>query len=165
MNREIRYTPSELVEILEYYADASNRITYALQDTDKAMWQWKPSEKAWSIHQVLVHLADSEVNSYLRCRKAVAEPGAIIFSYDQDSWATNLLYEKQNADDALLLFTLLRKFTYNLLKLLPAQIWANFYIHSDDGNRSMEDWLDVYKEHDHVNQINRIKLAWQLSQK
>jgi hypothetical protein len=39
---------------------ASHRF---LRDFPKEMWQWKPAPDKWSIHEVIMHIADSEANS------------------------------------------------------------------------------------------------------
>ena len=41
----------------------------ALTQFPREMRQWKPAPDQWSIHEVIVHLADSEANGYARCRE------------------------------------------------------------------------------------------------
>ena len=64
------------------------------------MWQYKPGPAEWSIHEVLVHLADSEANLYVRARRFIAEPGSKVLSFDNDLWAKALDYHKQDATGA-----------------------------------------------------------------
>jgi len=39
------------------------------------MWQYRPAPDRWTIHEIVVHIADSEANSYIRCRRCLAEKG------------------------------------------------------------------------------------------
>ena len=41
-------------------------------ETPREMWQFRPAPGAWSVHEIIVHLADSELNAYARVRKALA---------------------------------------------------------------------------------------------
>jgi len=56
------------------------------------MWQYKPGPDRWSIHEIIVHLADSEANSYIRCRRFIAERGSRVMGYDENRWGNSLNY-------------------------------------------------------------------------
>ncbi len=78
------------------------------------MWKFKPEPREWSVHEVLVHLADSESNAALRARKLIVEPGGTLMGYDQEKWTTELDYHDQSYEDALEIVRLVRKTTYEL---------------------------------------------------
>jgi len=40
----------------------------------------------WSVHEIIIHLADSETNAALRARKLAIEPNGMIMAHDQDYW-------------------------------------------------------------------------------
>lgn len=42
----------------------------------------------WTARQVVHHLADSHMNSYIRCKLALTESEPTIKPYDQDAWST-----------------------------------------------------------------------------
>ena len=116
-------TKQERTQLIESYGKAYDTLVAALQEFPKEMWQWKPSPEKWSIHEIIVHIADSEANSYIRCRRFVAEPGSAVLGYDQDKWAAALNYHEQSTDDALQLFKYLRKASYDLIKNIPDEVW------------------------------------------
>jgi hypothetical protein len=126
------------------------------------MWQFKPAPDRWSIHEIIVHLADSEANSFVRCRCFVAEPGKTIMAYNQDLWASRTDYHRQSTDDALELFRLLRKSSYDLIKTLPDEAWLSTIIHPEVGSMAFEKWLVIYEEHvrKHIEQMRRNYDAW-----
>ena len=74
----------------------------------------------WSVHEIIVHMGDSESMAALRLRKLIVEPGSTLMGYDEAKWADALDYQKQDADDSLQIIKLARQTTYRLLKTLPA---------------------------------------------
>ena len=147
---------------LESYGTANEKLISELSSLPKEMWQFKPSPAEWSIHEIIIHLADSEANSYIRCRRFIAEPGSMVMGYDQDLWANSLKYHNQSTEEALELFRLLRLMSYNLIKDLPEKTWANVVEHSENGIMTMDDWLDIYEKHipAHIEQMKRIYAMW-----
>lgn len=154
---------AERQEFIEKYRTAFEEFEAALSTIPKEAWLFKPAPKEWSVHQVIVHLADSETNSYLRARRLIAEPGQMLMAYDQDVWADNLEYHQQSPDDALALTRLVRKMTYGLIKDLPEQAWSNTAKHPEyDEPYSFEQWLRIYANHprQHAKQITDNYEAW-----
>ncbi len=45
---------------IESYGDAYNQLVSGLERFPKEMWQFRDSHGCWSIHQHIVHIADSE---------------------------------------------------------------------------------------------------------
>ena len=139
------------------------KLIAQLEQTPSELWQFRPSPKAWSVHEIIIHLADSESNSYLRCRKAVAQSGEAIMGYDQDVWTSTLDYHARNTDDALALLRLVRKMTYDLIKTLPESVWSNTYFHPErKAQVILDDWLIGYAAHipEHIAQIQGNVSAW-----
>src|SRR3989304_3173340 len=89
-------TPSERKQKIESYGKAHDTLTEALQRFPKEMWAFTPKD-GWSIHEILVHIADSEANSFVRCRRFIAEPGSDVLGYDPGQWSNALGYTGQNA--------------------------------------------------------------------
>lgn len=148
---------------IESFGQAYLQVMAALEGIPESAWKFKPSPREWSIHEVIIHLADIEANAYVRVLKALAEPGGTIMPLDQDIWANNLFYHNQDAYTALEVFKWLRKKTYGLLLLLPADKWANVMNHPEAGLVSIDSWLDNYEKHGrvHAEQIKRVYAQWQ----
>ncbi len=147
---------------IESYGQAFRFLTEALERYPKGMWQFKPAADEWSIHEIVVHITDSEANSYVRCRRLVAEPGRDLMAYDENRWARDLAYEQQSVDDALELFRWLRARSYRLVKTLPDRVWQHQAFHPEDGMITLEDWLDTYERHvpEHVSQMDAVYEKW-----
>ena len=155
-------TAEDRAQQLEAYASAYEQLTAALKRYPREMWLYKSSLEDWCIHEVVVHITDSEVNSYVRCRRLIAEPGETVMAYDETRWANALHYTEQSTEDAVELFRWLRNNTYKLIKTLPEATWAHTIYHPQNGTMTMDDWLGVYARHvpDHIAQMERIYQEW-----
>ena len=156
-------TTQERNALIESYGNAFNILIEALKEFPKEMWQWKPAPEKWSIHEIIIHIADSEGNSFVRCRRFIAEPGSGVYGYDQDVWAKKSNYHTQSTDDALELFKWLRKMSYDLIKTMKDETWTSSYVqHSEVGKMTFEEWLKIYEEHIpvHIAQMKRNYTGW-----
>jgi hypothetical protein len=150
--------------LIESYGMAYETLLEGLKEFHEEMWQWKPAPEKWSVHEILVHITDSEANSYIRCRRFIAEPGSGVYGYDQDAWAVKLNYHSQSVQESLDLFRLLREASYRLIKNLPEEVWQTATVrHSEMGTVTFEQWLRIYEEHIpvHLQQMKRNLAAWQ----
>lgn len=157
---------SERHQRIEDYGRAYSRLETALREFPREMWTFRPDEQDWTIHEIVVHIADSEANSYIRCRRFIAEPGSDVLGYDEAGWAHKLDYHSQSAADALELFRLLRHSSYALIRNLPETVWSNTVVHSESGRMTFDDWLDTYTRHvpQHIAQMRAIYHTWRLEQ-
>lgn len=155
-------TGEERAAKIESYGKAYDFLVEGIKKFPQEMWDFKSELNPWSIHDIIIHITDSEANSYLRCRRFIAEPGQPILGYDENLWVTALNYPAQSTEDALELFKLLRRCSYNLVKPLPEAVWSNEVIHSDSGRMTFEEWLDIYNSHvpDHLAQMQATYDEW-----
>ena len=157
MNREERN------EKIELYGRGFEMLTETLRDIPYEMWKFKPEPKEWSVHEVLIHLADSESNAALRARKLIVEPGGVLMGYDQALWADELNYHDHSYEDALEVLRLVRKTTYELLKKQPDEVFEHSVKHPEyDELYTFEKWLDIYSAHipGHIEQIRSNYKIW-----
>ena len=155
--------PEERNEKIELYGKGYDLLIKTLRDIPREMWTFKPEPKEWSVHEVLVHLADSESNAALRARKLIAEPGGTLMGYDQDKWAVKLKYHDQSYEDALEIVRLVRKTTYELLKKQPDDVFEHSVRHPEyDEPYTFEQWLNIYSAHipGHIEQIRNNYKIW-----
>lgn len=144
------------------YGSAYETLIAGLREFPKEMWDFRDEHGCWSIREHLVHIADSEANSYVRCRRFIAEPGEPLMAYDENGWASALGYAVRSVEDALELFRILRQQTYDLIKTLPESAWANTCYHPENGDMTLDDWLDVYAVHipEHLQYMQENYNAW-----
>jgi hypothetical protein len=148
---------------IELYGKGFDMLLETLKDIPKEMWKFKPEPTEWSIHEVIIHLGDSESNAALRARKLIIEPGGTLMGYDQDQWAIELDYHDQDLEDALATVKLVRKTTYELLKKQPDEVFEHSVKHPEyQEPYTFEQWLDIYSAHipGHIEQIENNYKIW-----
>ncbi|MGA7192686.1 MAG: DinB family protein [Anaerolineales bacterium] len=149
---------TERNEKIEQYAHGFDLLTAALAKIPKEAWEIRPEPNEWSVHEIVVHLADSESMSALRVRKLIVEAGSTLMGYEEAKWADALSYKKQSVDDALQIIKYVRQTTYNLLKTLPDEVFTHSVIHPEYSEPyTFERWLNIYARHipDHIEQIKK----------
>ena len=148
---------------IELYGQGFEMLVHILQDIPREIWKFKPAPNEWSIHEVIIHLADSESNAALRARKLIVEPGGTLMGYDQEKWTDTLDYHDQDLEDALDIVRLSRKTTYKLLKKQPEEVFEHIVIHPEYNEPySFENWLNIYSAHipGHIEQIMNNYKIW-----
>jgi hypothetical protein len=155
-------TGEERAGKIEEYGKAHEVLVEALERFHREAWHFAPSPEEWSIHQIVVHIADSEANSYVRCRRFIAEPGQSLMAYDEMQWGRELNYEEQDIEESLELFRWLRRKSYTLISGLPEEVWSNTAYHPENGMMTFDAWLDVYHRHvpEHIAQMQSVYEHW-----
>lgn len=115
----------------------------------------------WSVAQNVHHLADSHMNSYIRCKLILTEENPPLKPYDQDAWAK--LPDAQNADlsTSLLLLAQLHARWVTFWETLPADAWKRTGFHPENGPMTLADIVRSYAAHGeaHLDQITRTLAA------
>jgi hypothetical protein len=157
MNRE------ERLEKIEQYHQGYGLLGAALTEVPKEAWEFKPSPDDWSVHEIVIHMADSESMAALRARKLIVEPGSTLMGYEEAKWAPALNYQKQDLDDALQIIRLARLTTYDLLRGLPDEVFNHSVTHPEYKEPyTFDQWLNIYSRHipDHIEQIKKNIELW-----
>jgi hypothetical protein len=148
---------------LESFGRAPALLSAALRQFPKKMWIYKPANERWSIHEIILHLADSEASAYVRCRAYIAEPAAgESAKFSASRWAGSLGYFHQSTREALEIIRRLRKMTYQLLVALPEEVWDGAVTHPRDGAISLERWVDLQERHipHHIEHMRQNYETW-----
>lgn len=150
-------------EKIEQYGRGYDLLTAALADLPSEAWDFKASPTDWSVHEIIVHMGDSESMSALRVRKLIVEPGSTLMGYEEAKWADALDYKNQDAQDSLEIIRLARQSTYLLLKTLPDEVFTHSVKHAEYSEPyTFEKWLNIYARHipDHIEQMQKSYETW-----
>ena len=115
----------------------------------------------WTVAQNVHHLADSHMNSYIRCKLIATEQDPPLKPYKQEAWAD--LADASSADVALSLdlLTSLHARWAIFWRNLPPEAWSRTGIHAVNGSVTLDQQLRLYAEHGqaHLEQISRTLAA------
>jgi hypothetical protein len=153
---------SNKADLLERFRRGPDIIEAAILPVKGAELDYKPGPDRWSVREIAAHMADSEMVSGMRFRQVIAEENPIIRAYHQDAWAARLGYQKRDPAVSLETFRRVRMDTYELLKDLPDEAYTRRGNHSEHGEITLLDLLQIYAEHPegHVHQVAGVREAY-----
>lgn len=75
-------------------------------------------KNGWTIKQIIHHIADNDMNAYLRFKRGLTEENPIASTYREDLWAELNDYKKLPIENSLVLIEILhQRFFYLLIEL------------------------------------------------
>lgn len=156
-------TAAEREQFIQSYVNGPARIKTALQKVPQEARKWRPAPGKWSVHEVIWHCADSELNAASRIRYLLAENEPLIVGYDQDRWASTLQYQEMPLESALAVVEAVHAYTAPVLRQVPDEVWGKKGKHTEIKEAyTPEMWLKIYAGHleVHAKQIERNLEAW-----
>lgn len=116
-------------------------------------------EGGWTVRQLVHHLADSHMNSYVRFRLALTEDWPTIKPYDEKLWAQLSDASTAPVETSLELLTAMHERWVLLLRSLTAEQWQRGYVHPDNGRQTLAEAAALYAWHSrhHVAHITELR--------
>ena len=113
----------------------------------------------WTVRQVVHHLPDSHMNSYMRFRLALTEDSPLIKPYEEAFWAELSDAKTAPLSPSLTLLDGLHTRFVLLLKSLSETDFAKTFRHPVLGEKRLDWTLGLYAWHSlhHVAQINNLR--------
>jgi hypothetical protein len=155
---------SERNESIQHIADTPSKLVAAVNGLTEPQLDTPYRDGGWTVRQVVHHLPDSHLNSYVRLRLALTENEPTIKPYEENLWAE--LYDARNAPVApsLQLLESLHERWVMLLRSLKPSDFSRTFRHPENGVRNI-DWLvQLYSWHGrhHVAHITslRQRMSW-----
>lgn len=152
----------EIRRELDSFGLGPSLLQATLRRFPKKMWCYQPAVDRWSIHDIVIHLADSEASSYMQCRQFITDPQTTELKFDGPRWARSLHYFEQSAPGAIQVIFRLRKSTHNLLLSLPDHLWDNVVLDAALGSITLKRWMTIQERHipGHIDQMHENYNAW-----
>ncbi|MGD9900551.1 MAG: YfiT family bacillithiol transferase [Calditrichaceae bacterium] len=101
----------------------------------------------WTVRQVIYHISDSHLNSYIRFKLAITEDQPVIKPYDQEKWAETADSSLFPVQDSLQFIELLHKRWVILLKSLNEEQLERGYMHPESGYVQLKKNIGLYAWH------------------
>ena len=151
-----------LIDSLDRFADVLPAVVNGLSPEDA---RWKPADSAWSILEIVTHMADEEVEDFpARLRSTLADPNQPWKPNDPEGWAVQRRYNDGDLDEQIQRFVSSRRDSIKWLRGLSDPNWPNTFVHPK-GDISAGDLLASWAAHDalHLRQI--AKRLFQMTQR
>lgn len=118
----------------------------------------------WTVRQVVHHVPDSHLNSYVRFKLALTEDEPTIKTYAEDRWAELADTKATPIEVSLTMLDSLHDRWMRLLRSLTAEEWKRTFRHPDLGPMTLEKTLALYAWHGrhHVAHITELRkrMVW-----
>ena len=118
----------------------------------------------WTVRQVVHHVPDSHLNSYVRFKLALTEDDPTIKPYAEGRWADLADTKATPVEVSLALLESLHDRWVRLLRSLTPEQWSRTFRHPDLGSMTLEKTLALYAWHGrhHVAHITELRkrMSW-----
>lgn len=142
-------TTQRFDDLIRAYAEGPRLLESAVSGISEQELRFKPGPEHWSIHENVVHVADTELVAVVRMRFVLAEPGATLVPFDQERWAQALQYYSLSLAASLGLFRAVRESTTDLLRRAPAGAWEQAGVNLELGPQTLEWLVEHFADHVH----------------
>jgi uncharacterized damage-inducible protein DinB len=155
---------SERNALIQEIADTPAKLREAVRNLSQEQLDTPYRPGGWTVRQVVHHVPDSHLNSYIRFKLAVTEDQPAIKPYKEHLWAELVDAKSSPIEPSL---TLLESLHYRwaiFLRSLGAADFAKTVIHPENGTMNLDRLLQLYAWHGrhHVAHITslRERMAW-----
>ena len=150
--------PTEIVEAFERYLMGPTLVNEALREIDPSRLN-RPNDEGWSIRDIVVHLADTEMMRAVRFGLILADDEPTLPVLNEQQWKRKLHYLWRSPEAALSLFTQTRFAMGEMLRQCDAPAWQRGGMHPELGRLTVADLVRRGVEHvdAHVTQIGELR--------
>src|SRR5512141_2145673 len=154
------FADDDRLEALAAYTDHLDDLAQVFADAsagDGELLDRRPGPDAWSVGEVLHHLADAELHQSVRLRQMLAGDAPVWAEWDEGAYAATLGYDVRPAADALTLLLAMRHVNVRLLASMSPELWSRTAVHPSEGSVDVAGWVRIANEHlaTHVLQARR----------
>jgi uncharacterized damage-inducible protein DinB len=158
-NRDLRYPigkferPSAPLEsdhrrqFIDAIAETPARLAAAVAGLTPPQLDTPYRPGGWTVRQVVHHLPDSHMNSYVRFKLALTEDEPTIKTYEEDRWAALADTRETPIETSLALLESLHKRWVVLLRALAPADWERKFRHPALGPMRLDQNLALYAWH------------------
>jgi len=159
----LSYSPLQRAEHIHTLRELPDRLRAAVVGLDDAQLDTPYRDEGWTVRQVVHHIADSHMNSYVRFKLALTEFEPTIKPYDESAWA-RLPDNRLPVGASLALTEALHARWAALLESLDEKDFQKKFNHPERGPQDLATTLALYAWHSlhHTAHITglRARMGW-----
>jgi uncharacterized damage-inducible protein DinB len=144
---------------LDEIAETPAKLRAAVKGLSDAQLDTPYRPGGWRVRQVVHHMPDSHLNSYVRFKLALTEDEPMIKPYAEDRWAELADTKATPIEVSLTMLDALHDRWVRLLRSLDAEAWKRTFRHPELGAMTLEKTLALYAWHGkhHVAHITALR--------
>ena len=146
-------------QFIDEIAQTPANLRTAIQGFSEAQLDTPYRDGGWTVRQVVHHVPDSHLNSYVRFKLALTEDEPTIKPYAEDRWAEMADTKATPVEVSLTLLDSLHDRWVRLLQSLSPEDWKRSFRHPEVGLMTLEKALALYAWHGrhHVAHITELR--------
>ena len=157
-------TEAEKKVLIQQIADTPVHLRSATTALSESQLDTPYRPGGWTVRQVVHHVPDSHMNSYVRFKLALTEEEPTIKTYAEDRWAELADTKATPIEVSLTLLESLQDRWVRFLRSLTYEPWKRTFRHPDLGPMNLEKTLALYAWHGrhHVAHITELRkrMSW-----
>jgi len=134
-------------QLIELWARGGEKLRRAVAGLSEKELQARPGPGAWSIHELVVHLAGSDAIAIDRMKRILTEENPTLLYADESAYVERLFTHDQSFDDALLLFEVNRRQFARVLRRLSDEAFERPGMHNKAGVVTVGRLVAMYVQH------------------
>ena len=140
-------SPDKRAQLIEDIAATPHRLAQSVKGLSEQQLNTPYRDGGWTVRQVVHHLPDSHMNSYVRFKLALTEHEPTIRPYDEATWAELIDARSAPLEPSLQLLDGLHRRWVMLLKSLSDDDVKKKFTHPEMGFLSIDQYISVYAWH------------------
>lgn len=161
---EYSFTTERRVQLVSEMAKAPSRLRAAVDGLSPSQFDTAYRPQGWTVRQVVHHLADAQLNWYLRTKLALTEEKPIIKPYDEVRWAELEDARLGPIEPSVVLFDAVYQRGVKLFEALTPAEWAREFLHPERGVLTLEFTLSMLVWHGrhhtaHITELRK-RMGW-----
>ncbi|HEX5226117.1 MAG TPA: bacillithiol transferase BstA [Bryobacteraceae bacterium] len=154
----------DLATFVDQIAETPARMRAAVSGLNESQLDTTYRPGGWTVRQVVHHVPDSHMNSYVRFRLALTEDSPVVKPYEEARWAELVDARTMPIEPSLALLDSLHARWVPLLRSLTESDWKRIFRHPEMGPVRLEQNAALYAWHGrhHVAHITalRERMGW-----
>ncbi len=130
-----KITPSSIRQWINDIESLPEKLSSALEEVSEEFLDTPYRPGGWSVRQLIHHIADSHLNSYIRFKWALTEQSPTIKAYDEKAWAELEDAKTTPIEVSLALLNALHQRWGLVLKNLGETDLDKYFIHPETGGK------------------------------
>ena len=149
--------PTSDIDAFESRAGTLHKAIEGLTPADMTAY---PVPGTWSIHELIVHVMESDLIAVHRMKRIIAEEKPLLIGYNETAFVKTLNSHAIDVRQACDLFRLNRLMMAGILRRLPEAAFDRVGVHNENGMMSLRQMIPMYANHvDHHMKFLREKRA------
>jgi hypothetical protein len=149
-------------QILDNYVSGAALLADKVKDMPDDLLNFRPDiEDAWTIKELVIHIVDSDINGFIRCKSIIAQPFSTCYVMNEELWTKNLRRKNEDIKKYLSVMKMIRELVYDLLIDEDESNWDKDYFlrpYKDETKQiTISKLIDMYTNHvgNHIKLIDR----------